>query len=262
MALNLDCETNKGSMSRTNIGMRFCNVSVPLHVPILVLMTVVTSTRAFLLPRRRTAYFDHTLLCHLATTDKNSLNMEMLQLEQFKRRKNIVERKTLHNELRRPPNPFLGPLDLVSFLLEELRRPTIPSQYSGVNALLETSTDSWRDMLRRSVAAPKSATNAQIAPPLEAALSRPNNQFAILLGVEDENFEISFPTDPLDYGETCWVECRLRSALDDELLVALGWSLEKRLSDGAWVISSLDWQDFRDVYRPGIGREEWERICG
>lgn len=191
--------------------------------------------------------------------NESMMSMEALKLEQFKRRKGVVERKALQNQWRRPPNPFLGPVELVSCLLEELRHPT--SQFSGVTALLETSTESWRDMLRRSVGAPQDATNIQLAPSLEAALGRPNNQFAILMGIEDCNYQPTFPTDPLDYGDTCWVECRLRGALDDELLVAMGFSLEKR-TDGVWIVSAIDWQDFRDPYRPGIGREEWERICG
>ena len=192
----------------------------------------------------------------------DSISMEALQLEQFKRRKESLERRVLYQQWRRPPNPLLDPQDVVVGLLEELRQPSTSGRYSGILALLETSTDAWRSVLRQSVAAPDTATNEQIAPSLEAALSRPNNQFAILLGVEDQDFHITFPTDPLDYGDTCWVECRLRSAKNDELLVATGWSLERRAVDGAWLVSTLDWQDFRDAYRPGIGREEWERICG
>ena len=188
------------------------------------------------------------------------ISMEALQLEQFKRRKESLERRILYKQWQRPPNPFLEPQDVVFCLLQELRQPS--SRYSGATALLETSTDTWRNVLRRSVGGPNEATQEQIAPSLEAALARPNNQFAILLGVEDQNYHITFPSDPLDYGDTCWVECRLRSAGNDELLVAMGWTFEKRAMDGAWLVSKLDWQDFRDAYRPGIGREEWERICG
>jgi hypothetical protein len=34
---------------------------------------------------------------------------------------------------------------------------------------------------------------------------------------------------------------------------ALGTSIERMMEHGLY---------FRDEYRPGIGREEWERICG
>jgi hypothetical protein len=91
-------------------------------------------------------------------------------------------------------------------------------------------------------------------------MKRQDNQFAILFGVEDDDYLLNFTADPLDYEDgTCWIECRIRSADKDKLLVVTGWSLERRSSDGAWLINGLDWQDFREKYRPGIGREEWER---
>jgi hypothetical protein len=37
---------------------------------------------------------------------------------------------------------------------------------------------------------------------------------------------------------------------------------EEDSSSSAWLVDGIDWQDFRERYRPGIGREEWERICG
>ena len=33
-------------------------------------------------------------------------------------------------------------------------------------------------------------------------------------------------------------------------------------TDDCWLLDGIDWQDFRDEFRPGLGREEWERICG
>lgn len=188
---------------------------------------------------------------------------EGLDLTVFQQRKDKVELKLAKNQWQRPPNPFLSPLGLIRSLLEELRAPTSRQQHSGVLSLLETSTPTWRDLLRQSVGAPDNCSNEALAPPLEAALGRLNNQFAILLGVEDLGYEATFPTDPLDFEDgTCWVECRLRSRPDDQLLVVMGWSLVKRAGDGAWMVDALDWQDFRDRYRPGIGREEWMRICG
>ena len=80
---------------------------------------------------------------------------------------------------------------------------------------------------------------------------------------EDGYYTIEFPSDTLDYSDgAAWVECRLRDKQSDALLVVLGWSMEQRGSDGSWLIDGIDWQDFREKYRPGIGREEWERICG
>lgn len=200
--------------------------------------------------------------------------MEGLNLANFRRRKEVVERKALQRRWQRPPNPLLGPTDLVTALLEELRSPqttvsTNPAmdtsgQHPGVLALLETSSPSWRKILCRSVGASEEKTSNQyLVPSLEAALGRPNNQFAILMGVEDTGYQITFPTDPLDFEDgTCWVECRLRGGRQEDLLVAMGWSLVRRATDGAWIVDALDWQDFREAYRPGIGREEWMRICG
>eukprot|EP00521_Asterionellopsis_glacialis_P011424 CAMPEP_0195301926 /NCGR_PEP_ID=MMETSP0707-20130614/30217_1 /TAXON_ID=33640 /ORGANISM="Asterionellopsis glacialis, Strain CCMP134" /LENGTH=157 /DNA_ID=CAMNT_0040365037 /DNA_START=25 /DNA_END=498 /DNA_ORIENTATION=- len=107
------------------------------------------------------------------------------------------------------------------------------------------------------------------------ALERPNNQFGILVGASEDggidarakpSYTLMFPTDPIidEEDETCWLECRLYSSeeddYNDELLVVMGWSL--CWIDNSWHVDNLDWQDFRDKYRPGIGREEWERICG
>ena len=79
----------------------------------------------------------------------------------------------------------------------------------------------------------------------------------------------------------CWVESRLRSPNDNELLAVVGWNLQRRQivykdqdnskgdnirnandSISYWLLDDLQWQDFRDEFRPGIGREEWTRICG
>jgi hypothetical protein len=190
------------------------------------------------------------------------LNSNALSLEQFKRRRDSIELKALKNQIMRPPNPFLGPTEFVTEILRELRLPV--SRSSGVLTLLLSSTLKWRETLVHSVGAPVDAEDVDIAPSLEAALGRLNNQFGILVGSADsEEFVITFPSEPLDYQDgTCWVECRLRGANDDQLLVATGWSLEQRPSDGAFLVHSIDWQDFREAYRPGIGREEWERICG
>eukprot|EP00555_Chaetoceros_dichaeta_P012918 CAMPEP_0198263086 /NCGR_PEP_ID=MMETSP1447-20131203/11501_1 /TAXON_ID=420782 /ORGANISM="Chaetoceros dichaeta, Strain CCMP1751" /LENGTH=270 /DNA_ID=CAMNT_0043951563 /DNA_START=261 /DNA_END=1070 /DNA_ORIENTATION=+ len=94
---------------------------------------------------------------------------------------------------------------------------------------------------------------------------------------------VSEEVDILDYEDgTCWVVCELRDVVSEELLVVLGWELVRSCSnsiynnssvgemecreveekdhetdDGAWLVESLTWQDFRDAYRPGIGREEW-----
>ena len=130
----------------------------------------------------------------------------------------------------------------------------------------------------------------RIAQSLLSALSNINSQFGILVGVaDDKEFVLDFPTEPVEYEDSvdssssdeceedsssssacsssssssssCWLECRVRDKFTDELLLVMGWTLVKK-EKSSWSIDSLDWQDFRDDFRPGIGREEWERICG
>lgn len=196
-------------------------------------------------------------------------------------------------------------------LLQALQEKNSSGSGSSVSdaamSLLESSTPSWQNVLHRSVgfgrrvdrsdeedeeddvegfAAQVRRLNAQVAPTLQAAMARPCNQFAILIKgrhhciknngeVDDDDVVWHFPTDPLDYGDgICWVEARLRTARDDELLVVTGWSLVRRRDKdddndqknqsklSPWLLEGLDWQDFRETFRPGVGREEWEQICG
>jgi hypothetical protein len=150
---------------------------------------------------------------------------------------------------------------------------------------------------------------------ISEAISQPKNQFAILVGA-GENYVSIFPSEPLVFEtkttkleeqhnhvpehhhhhhdddhhhhqsvregqRTCWVECQLRHAETDQLLVMMGWQLRyddvfdqwnntdstcwtthPPPSGKTWWIDHIDWQDFRDGFRPGVGREEWVRICG
>ena len=81
---------------------------------------------------------------------------------------------------------------------------------------------------------------------------------------------------------TTWIECQLRHYETNELLVVMGWQLLVTrhtplskdhvdiLHDSSsssstikeYQIDRVDWQDFREMFRPGLGREEWVRICG
>lgn len=202
----------------------------------------------------------------LSVDDQNEEFVDMLFLERFRRRKLELEQRVAEEQLRRPPNLDLSAQETVREILLGLRQPHDPQRYFGLEILLGACTAEWRAFLCQSVAASRTQDNTAVAAALEAAMSRPHNQFRILLGLENDGYKIDFPTETLDYGDgTCWLECRLRSNDDndkDELLVALGWSLVKEPKTNAWVVDGLDWQDFRDAYRPGIGREEWERICG
>lgn len=132
-------------------------------------------------------------------------------------------------------------------------------------------------MLRKSAGARRDTTEEWICRALSACMEREDTQFGILVGMgledgtssfdddhdENECYEVEFPFDTLDYYDgTAWLECRLRNKKTDALLVVLGWSMRQRDGDGVWLVDGMDWQDFREKYRPGIGREMWERICG
>lgn len=165
------------------------------------------------------------------------------------------------------PNPNTSPYEVVRLALNALRNPDDPLPDSGYKYLLKLSTDKWRKSLLSCIGATSSkATKDQvvIASALEKALSRPQNQYAILVNEEDGNdYFIHFPSDIVDLEDgKCWLECHLLHPRDGSLLVITGWEMERRGSDGAWLVDSVDWQDFRDSFRPGIGREEWMRVCG
>lgn len=170
--------------------------------------------------------------------------------------------KLLEEEVSRPPNPDLSPMEFVVALLDGLWRNSEPLPDFGFRQLIRSSTPTWRASLYRSVGAPPSADIEIVASALGEAMGRPNNQYAILLGESDQNYVYDFPSDALDYADgTCWIECRFRDTVSNDLLCATGWELQQR-DDGAWLVDGIDWQDFRDQFRPGVGREEWMRICG
>jgi hypothetical protein len=185
-------------------------------------------------------------------------------MEILSRRLEFLRLGILEETLQRPPNPSLKPDEFVAATLNALLHPYDPLPDAGFRLLLRSSTDAWRNRIYESIGAPKDADLELVASSLGAAIARPRNQFAILVGEEDlQEFTIWFPSDPLDFFDgTCWVECHLRDKKDHSLLVIMGWQLVQRPTDGSWLVDGIDWQDFRDAYRPGIGREEWERICG
>ncbi|KAL3790409.1 hypothetical protein HJC23_013581 [Cyclotella cryptica] len=216
------------------------------------------------------------------------LNFEdALYLERFKRRRDESISKNLSPHL-----PFANttdPQDVISTLLDSFLRPHFPTPYFGYQLLYDTSTEKWRDVLRRSVGVASSSSNttndALLFRALSAFMEREDTQFGILVGMgvddgsivvdscwkddntnnnnKEEYYTIEFPFDTLDYDDgTAWLECRLRNAQSDALLVVLGWSLCRGEDDGIWLVDGMEWQDFREKYRPGIGREMWERICG
>jgi len=160
----------------------------------------------------------------------------------------------LEEEYKRPPNAHLSPTELVHEVVMGLYSPYDPTPDAGFRLLLQASTQDWRSAIARSIGARDDSDIAVVASALGAALERPNNQYSILVG-EAEEFQLDFPSE-LDFEDgTCWIECQLRDTAESRLLVVTGWDLVRE--DGAWLVDRVMWQDFRDGFRPGVGREEW-----
>mmetsp|Transcript_20451 Transcript_20451/g.47979 ORF Transcript_20451/g.47979 Transcript_20451/m.47979 type:complete len:239 (-) Transcript_20451:93-809(-) len=236
-----------------------------------------------------------------------------LDIEEFQQRKRKLTLQSQQQRWHQPPNPLLeDPIEFVQALLGAFQQRNRNINDSAALCLLRCSTSSWRRILLKSVGAPPDATDDEVAFTLQNALERPNNQFAILTKKIEEEIKFdeedlssritsiqkcwNFPSDPVIFEDEdhngdlvvngiitvdhCWIESRLRSPQDDQLLAVVGWSLKRRRIQipqhgqhmngvhidenelSCWLLDGIDWQDFRDQFRPGIGREEWERICG
>lgn len=160
-------------------------------------------------------------------------------------------------------HPQVSACDFVQQLLQNMYHNEDPLPESGFRYLLRSATSEWKRALYNAVGAPSTAHEDVVASALGEAMGRPNNQYALLVGEADEDYVLTFPGEPLDYYDgTAWVECRLRHQSNNSLLAILGFQLiQNPDNDGAWLVAGMDWQDFRDKFRPGIGREEWMRIC-
>jgi hypothetical protein len=164
----------------------------------------------------------------------------------------------IEEEQRRPPNTELSPKQLIEEIMYGLLNPYDPLPDAGFRLLLKASTKSWQEEILHSIGASGNADIEIVASALGTAIGRPHNQFAILVG-EGEDYKLAF-SEPADYEDgTCWIQCTLRENATGELLVIMGWDLCQQ--HGAWLVHRIDWQDFRDEFRPGIGREEWSREC-
>lgn len=154
------------------------------------------------------------------------------------------------------------PIGFVQDLLSTLSAASIDADGSSKGqCLLNASSESWRRAIYQAIGAPPDAKNTKgVAKALQDAMARQNNQFAILMGMNGaEPFVATFPSDVVDYrGDgTAWLECRLRHATTDELLVTIGVQLITEQEQ--WKILTLDWQDFRPQFYPGLSGREWLR---
>ena len=185
----------------------------------------------------------------------------------------------LEQELQRPPRVGLSPSEFVKALLDGVYHNDDPRPDAGFDLLLRCSTTHWAAELLQSIGAPTDYKDFETAASaLGHAMTRPHNQFAILTGSssaednddddeeeEEDNdgddkcpFSVVFPSETLDFMDgTAWCNVELRDTNTNQLLVLTGWQLQQR-NDGAWLVDHIDWQDYREEFRPGIGREEWQ----
>lgn len=203
---------------------------------------------------RRVAFSRNSLLFYKYTGE----NDETFDLDVLHRRITEFKMNMLEEDLQRPPNANLSPRQFVESIFQGLLHNEEPFPNSGFKLLLRASTEKMKSQIYQSIAAPPSADLELVANALGEAIGRPHQQFAILVGEEgDDNYYVSFPSEELDFLDgTCWVQCVLRNRHDGSVMVVTGWQLKEQ-EDGAWLVDQIDWQDFREDYRPGIGREEW-----
>jgi hypothetical protein len=219
------------------------------------IVVIADSINAFLpiaYPYRGSNYVPPEVLSY--SKDDNDINASELLKERLQR----VRLEIMEEEIRRPPNPKFTAEQLIEEIMNGLLYPYDPLPDFGFRMMLRTATKDWRSAILHSIGANYDADLELAASALGVAIGRLplKNQFSILVG-EGEDYTLDFPSEPLDFDDgTCWVECRLRDKETSRLLVITGWNLRRR-EDGAWLVDSIDWQDFRDEFRPGIGREEW-----
>jgi hypothetical protein len=192
--------------------------------------------------------------------------------ELLNQRLHKMRAKVYEQQMALPPNPNLSPTEFITAILTHLHRPDHFMPQSGFRTLLRSSSPKWKAALRRSIGVPSDLEDAitedALISSLASAMTRPKNQYQILVHDDDNeeddvsSYAIYFPGDIVDYLDgNCWLETQLREKESGKLLVIMGWSLVQN-EKKEWLIDRLDWQDFRDEFRPGIGREEWMRICG
>jgi len=111
------------------------------------------------------------------------------------------------------------------------------------------------------------------APALARAVRDPASQYALLT---DRRLCVDFPSEAVervtDAGlARVWHEVEMLLVPDGAIdgpfgmdgftAAKLGWECEWDATRG-WLTRRISWHDFRPAFRPGIGQEEWPRVCG
>mmetsp|Transcript_11087 Transcript_11087/g.12843 ORF Transcript_11087/g.12843 Transcript_11087/m.12843 type:complete len:489 (-) Transcript_11087:51-1517(-) len=131
-----------------------------------------------------------------------------------------LRKQILENQIQKPPNPLLDPVQTISSILNELQQQPLTNKAtdshgnsshddydntrtknqnymsflpdSGYRTLIRASTNTWKSALRKSIGAPENVTEEQFVSALQTAMSRPNNQYQIL--VSDSDIDVNVET--------------------------------------------------------------------
>mmetsp|Transcript_83416 Transcript_83416/g.135222 ORF Transcript_83416/g.135222 Transcript_83416/m.135222 type:complete len:248 (+) Transcript_83416:169-912(+) len=182
-------------------------------------------------------------------------DMEML-------RKRMAHAKEQATKL---PGPNLTPEQVISEtlkMLQQTENDDTPYCDAGVNVVLRLASNRFKLQLRWLVG------SCEQPRALSSVFRNADSQFHLLLC----NYDHHFPLDTYYIDEArCFVDVQFDAPENgggdkkgrkwNGMLAKLGFEMIRN-DDGHWVYDSIIWHDFRDGFRPGIGQEEWPRICG
>eukprot|EP00529_Nitzschia_sp_RCC80_P027147 CAMPEP_0113467684 /NCGR_PEP_ID=MMETSP0014_2-20120614/14948_1 /TAXON_ID=2857 /ORGANISM="Nitzschia sp." /LENGTH=275 /DNA_ID=CAMNT_0000360013 /DNA_START=254 /DNA_END=1081 /DNA_ORIENTATION=- /assembly_acc=CAM_ASM_000159 len=237
---------------------------------ILAFSPAPTTTKVSI-PMRSSSSSTSPSLLSLGVTNKNSsssnkrLDLSFFEEDEQEMLDELlmeVRRKVYEMELSRPPtNTDLTPTETVRTILEGLMHQDDPLPDSGFRLLLHTATTRWKSQLLNAVGASPTSDPEIVASALGSSIGRPHNKYAILISPPSSTsspsssspsspeYVLKFTDYPLEFDDgTCWVECMLLDPATGELLVMTGWDLRQRQHDGAWLVDSICWQDFREEF--------------
>ena len=146
------------------------------------------------------------------------------------------------------PSASFAPREVLGIVVDAMRRNGEPRPHSGTACLLRFSTPDFVLAGAPGRLSPEALTDFMVL-----------TQYGLLLDAEGG---IELPSDclELDDNEAFQDMALFGPAGPGDVEAKLGWTLKR--GGGGWRIDSLTWHDFRPTFRPGIGQEEWPRICG
>ena len=157
------------------------------------------------------------------------------------------------------PSAAYSPQEVIELTLSALQNNDDPKPHSGTALFRRFSSERFA-----LAGEPRPDDDRRLSPPELTAFFR-SSQYGLLLEPACYS-QWAFPSETCSFDDDeAWQEVVFESQAgrrgENTLLAKLGWSLV-RDGGGCWVTDDISWHDFRDSYRPGLGQEEWPRICG